>query len=76
MRILLQGLETPERLNKVLAATRISSERKINALHDYFVRGTYLSGAAIINDLKPDKFGELVKKVHKVASKLAKKGEL
>lgn len=76
MRILLQGLETTERIEKVLAATRIRSERKIKALHDHFVKGTYLAGAAWLNDLDPDKLGELVKKFHKVAYELSEKGEL
>jgi len=76
MRILLHGLETKEQINKVLSATRIRSERKIDALHDYFVKGLNLSCAAALNRLDPDKFGEVVKNIHQVALKLANKGEL
>ena len=76
MRVLLHGLETKEQINKVLAATRISSERKIDALHDYFVKGFNLSSAAALKSLDPDKFGEVVKKIHQVAFELANKGEL
>jgi|GEM_PF-1876917 len=75
MRVLLHGLETTESINNVLAATRITSERKIDALHDYFVRGINRSGAAALNGLDPDKFGEVIKKIHQVASNLANKSE-
>ncbi len=76
MKVLLHGMETKEQINKVLAATRISSERKIGALHDYFVKGYHLSGAAELNDLDPDKFGVVVKRIHQAAVELANKGKL
>ena len=71
MRVLIHGMETTESINNVLASTRIRSDRKIDALHDYFVKGFNLATAAALNKLDADKFGELVKSFHQKAHKLA-----
>ena len=71
MRVLVQGLETEESINAVLAKTRISSENKIQALYDYFCKGINMSAAAALNGLTPDKFSEFVGEFHKTATKHA-----
>lgn len=73
MRVLIQGTETIERIDAIIAKTRIKSPEKIQALKDHFCRGIHKRGAAALNGLDPDKFSEFVTNFHLLAERADRK---
>lgn len=67
MNYLLQGMESTSKINCLLSLTKIDSERKINGLHNHFVKGLGVSSAAAFADIAQPKLTEAIKVLNKVA---------
>lgn len=67
MNVLIQGMESIERVKLLLELTRIDSEDVKTALIDYLAKGVNLKSAAEINSVKQQNFNRALKRVNTVA---------
>ena len=67
MKYLLQGKESEKRFTLILSLTSVRSEKVIDALHDYYVKGYRESECLVINDLARGKFNRGSKILNDVA---------
>lgn len=68
MNVLCSGLESEERIDKLLQLTSITSENKIKALKYHLVIGRPKSVSATINDVDPSNFQKTLDDLNVVAS--------
>lgn len=76
MKYLVQGMESAEKINCLLALTKIDSERKIKALHYHFVNGIDVDLAASMSSLPQPNLTEVIHTLNAVAEKCEKYHEL
>lgn len=76
MNVLIQGMESLERVNLLLALTRIDSEDVKSALIDYLTNGVDLKSAAELNDVKQQNFNRALKRINSVAYTVEKIKEI
>ena len=68
MNVLCSGLESEERIDKLLQLTSITSENKIKALKYHLVNGRPKSVSANINGVDPSNFQKTLDDLNAVAS--------
>lgn len=76
MKYLVQGMETTEKINCLLKLTKITSERKIKALHYHLVNGADITNAAMAYSLPQPKLTEVVNDLNEVAGHCEKYHEI
>lgn len=74
--VLIQGLESLERVNLLLGLTRIDSEDVKHSLIDYLTKGMDLKTSAEINDVKQQNFNRALKRINEVAGVVEKIKEI
>ena len=67
MRILVQGLESKERVELLLQLTRIDSENIQSALVAHLCKGHKEDDAAMLNDVPRQNFNRAMKRLNRVA---------
>ncbi|SQD80433.1 PapB/FocB family fimbrial expression transcriptional regulator [Moritella yayanosii] len=67
MRILVQGLESKERVKLLLKLTKIDSENIQRALTDHLCKGHKEDDAAMLNDVPRQNFNRALKRLNDVA---------
>lgn len=67
MKVLIKGMESQARIDLLLQLTKVESEDKIKALYDHFCKGSTISAAAALNDVKQPKLAELIAKIERIA---------
>jgi len=76
MKYLVQGMESKQKINCLLALTKIESDRKINALHYHFVDGADITNAAIAHQLPQPNLTDAIDTLNKIAEHCEKYHEL
>ena len=67
MKYLVRGMESAERIDCLLAFTKIDSERKIEALHSHFVGGRAIGVAAALNEMTQSKLSNVIDTLNEIA---------
>lgn len=73
---LLQGMESKAMIDCLIAGTKINSERKIAALHEYFVKGRSLDESAELNDLPQPNLSAAIDTLNSIAGVCVRYHEL
>lgn len=76
MRYLVQGIETRETIDALLAFTKIESGPKISAIYYHLVQGAGMSRAAVMFSVSQSKLSEAIATLNEVAGKAEKFHEL
>ena len=76
MKHLMQGMESKAMIDCLLTATKIDSQRKIDALHYHFVDGANISNAAMAHNLPQPNLTDAIEVLNKVAGICEKYHEL
>lgn len=76
VRHLLQGMESKAMIDCLISGTKIKSERKIAALHEYYVKGRSLDESAELNDLPQPNLSAAIDALNSIAGVCSRYHEL